>query len=131
MVGSIFSLLGATSTAEGQVDTGKLDEILEELFSKSRENLEQMGRLAVGRAEEGEAYDWLPSNNGSGPVEISSPVAGFFGNGKFLLDTSDGEFNKTIEAAYGQFKTKVVDKVRSSCIQLTVFFAKPLKLHRR
>jgi len=37
-------------------------------------------------------------------------VAGFFSNGRMLLGEANPAFNETLEATFGQFKSKIVDQ---------------------
>jgi len=67
-MGSVFTTVAASSAAssDGVVDEGTLQSTLLSLWKSGREQLAQMGRLAVGRANEGEDYSWLPHQSGTG-----------------------------------------------------------------
>lgn len=109
LVGSAFGLVSAaTPDDENQVSAGDLKIVLGDLFESARDNLELLGRLALGNAREGEEYEWLPHSDGSGPLELTSPIAGFFADGKMLA--TDGYFKDTIEHGFGQFKNKIIDQ---------------------
>ena len=53
-------------TEDGQVSEDALKQELRNMFKAARDELELMGRLAVGQAKEGEDYNWLPSQAGFG-----------------------------------------------------------------
>ncbi|KAK5173346.1 uncharacterized protein LTR77_002027 [Saxophila tyrrhenica] len=113
LVGSTFSTISASQDAEGQVTTGDLSPALVDLFSGAWNKLEQIGRLALGRNDEGESFGLLPHGDprpdGWGGETNTSPITGFYADGKTLLSSTHPSFRQTIEGAFGQFKTKVID----------------------
>lgn len=51
---------------DGEVDEAVLTSYLRRIFEAGRRELELMGRLALGRALDGEDYNWLPSHSPEG-----------------------------------------------------------------
>lgn len=79
MVGGIFNSVGIGSEdAFGEVESGDLEPVLKEIFQNARGYLEQLGRLATGRADsdKGDDYAMLPGQDGlNGPYAVENDIA--------------------------------------------------------
>lgn len=66
LVGSTFGQVSSivNPSEEGQVEPIDLAPVLSDIFTTVTGDLEQLGRLATGRANEGEDYEWLPGQKG-------------------------------------------------------------------
>lgn len=115
LVGGIFGVVGIGSEdAFGEVEAGDLEPMLKEIFTNARGYLEQLGRLAAGRADpsKGDDYNFLPGQNGINgayPVE-SNPIAQFFHDGNMLLGPAHPTFNQTLEDAFSTMRPRIVDQ---------------------
>lgn len=108
-MGSVFSVISASTDAQGQVTSGDLAPILRELFAKALTNLEDIGKLATGGIPGGN-YNLLPHAAGVDGLAIGDPIAGFFSDGRWLIGDSDISFNNTITAGYASLKMKIVGR---------------------
>ena len=104
LVGSVFSTMasGAGVHSDGEITSDDLTSTLQTLFSNARDQLAELGNLAVGG---GGNYGFLPNQPGMVIPYITS-IGGFFGDGKWLLG-DDTAFNGIITGAYNTFKVNL------------------------
>ena len=115
MVGGIFGVVGIGSEdPSGEVEASDLEPKLKDIFTNARTYLEQLGRLATGRADpsKGDDYNFLPGQAGiNGPYpEENNAIAQFFHDGNMLLGAADPTFNQTLEDAFSTMRPRIVDQ---------------------
>ncbi|KAF4437392.1 hypothetical protein F53441_13069 [Fusarium austroafricanum] len=109
ILGGVFDIVAEEVKPE-EIDTATISSALVSIFEKATEKIDNTLKLAVGGADNAEAFGALPDPTG-GDTWYKSPVAKFFSTGWFLLDNDSAAVKNAIGSITNNIKPKIANNV--------------------